>query len=439
MPLSNCRICKSESLTELLSLGPFSLSGVFPSQPLDVGESGVMSLLLCSECTLVQLADSFEASSMFGDNYGYRSGLNASMATHLSGVADYSRSLTELVPGDAVLDIGSNDGTLLRNFGPEIVKIGIDPSASKFRDYYDEGSLVVSDFFTKESFYGNSNQKAKIITSIAMLYDLENPVDFASDVRDCLDQEGVWVFEQSYMPWMVLTGAYDTICHEHIEYYSLASITKMLELSGLKVVDVALNNANGGSIRVAATHVSSNRKPSSICESLKLFEQGLNISNPEFFTEFVDYVKTHPVELKTLVDSLVSDGKSVSGLGASTKGSILIQHAKLSAKELKSIGEVNTYKVGRWMANSDIPIVPEDREFFYESDALIVFPWHFEAFFADKLKDFIARGGLVIWPLPSISVESKHGKQVVAQIRESKPFEDKVAELQAFGLTNDRR
>ncbi len=419
-------------------MGPFSLSGVFPAQPLEVGASGVMSLLLCSECTLVQLADSFEASSMFGDNYGYRSGLNAAMVGHLCGVADYSRSLTQLVPGDVVLDIGSNDGTLLRNFGREIVKIGIDPSASKFHDFYDEGSIVVPDFFTKESFYENSNQKAKIITSIAMLYDLEKPVDFASDVRDCLDQDGVWVFEQSYMPWMVLTGAYDTICHEHIEYYSLASITKMLELSGLKIVDVALNNANGGSIRVAATHVSSSRRPSSICESLNLFEQGLNLSTPEFFSGFADYVKCHPVELKALVASLVAEGKSVSGLGASTKGSILIQHAKLSAKELNSIGEVNPYKVGRWMANSDIPIVAEDGKFFDESDALIVFPWHFEAFFADRLKDFIARGGLVIWPLPSISVESKDGKQVVAQIRKSKTLEDKVVELEAFGLTNDR-
>jgi hypothetical protein len=417
-------------------LGPFSLSGVFPTKPLDVGESGVMSLLLCSECTLVQLADSFEVSSMFGDNYGYRSGLNASMVSHLSGVADYSRSLTEIVPGDVVLDIGSNDGTLLRNFGPDIVKIGIDPSASKFREFYDEGSLVVSNFFTKDRFYGNSSKKAKIITSIAMLYDLESPVDFASDVRDCLDQDGVWIFEQSYMPWMVLTGAYDTICHEHIEYYSLTSITRMLDLSGLKIVDVALNHSNGGSIRVAATHLDSKRTPSDICESLTRFEQRLNLSAPEFFAVFVDYVKVHPIELKALVDSLAFDGKNVTGLGASTKGSILIQNAKLSAKELSSIGEVNPYKVGRWMANSDIPIRLEDKRFLDESDAVVVFPWHFEKFFARILKDFISRGGLVIWPLPSIRLESKHGKQVMSQIKTTKSVQDQIAELETFGLTN---
>jgi hypothetical protein len=371
---------------------------------------------------------------MFGDSYGYRSGLNPSMVEHLRGIVDYARAITEPVAGDVVLDIGSNDGTLLRHFGESIQKIGIDPSAAKFREFYDESSVIVPDFFSKSGYFLQMKARAKIVTSIAMLYDLENPVDFAKDVRDCLDSEGVWVFEQSYMPWMVITGAYDTICHEHIEYYSLKSISAMLDLAGLKAIDVQLNDANGGSIRVAATHAGSSRIPTKMYESVARFEEGLNLSSPEFFVNFIEYVSAHPVELKRLVESLTTDGKSVMGLGASTKGSILIQNSALTKNHLKCIAEVNPYKVGRWMANSDIPIVKEDRKILNETDAVIVFPWHFGEFFQESMKEFVSQGGLVIWPLPSISIHSDKGEEIVLRIEPADDQSSRVAQLEAFGM-----
>ena len=300
-----------------------------------------MTLLLCKDCTLVQLSESFDAASMFGDNYGYRSGLNSSMVEHLCGVSEYSRSIVELKRGDVVLDIGSNDGTLLRNYGSEFRKVGIDPSAGKFKEHYDESSVVVSDFFSKSNYFQKVESPAKIITSIAMLYDLESPVDFAKDVQACLDTEGVWVFEQSYMPWMVITGAYDTICHEHIEYYSMTSILAMLDLAGLKAIDVSLNDSNGGSIRVAATHASSSRIPTEMCEALIDFEKSLNLHSSAFFEPFSKYVREHPIALKNLLASMRLDGQEVVGLGASTKGSILLQNACLTSNDKKLIAEVN--------------------------------------------------------------------------------------------------
>jgi hypothetical protein len=305
------------------------------------GQSGLMTLLLCKDCTLVQLSESFDAASMFGDNYGYRSGLNSSMVEHLCGVSEYSRSIVELKRGDVVLDIGSNDGTLLRNYGSEFRKVGIDPSAGKFKEHYDESSVVVSDFFSKSNYFQKVESPAKIITSIAMLYDLESPVDFAKDVQACLDTEGVWVFEQSYMPWMVITGAYDTICHEHIEYYSMTSILAMLDLAGLKAIDVSLNDSNGGSIRVAATHASSSRIPTEMCEALIDFEKSLNLHSSAFFEPFSKYVREHPIALKNLLASMRLDGQEVVGLGASTKGSILLQNACLTSNDKKLIAEVN--------------------------------------------------------------------------------------------------
>ena len=393
-----------------------------------------MTLLLCKDCTLVQLSESFDAASMFGDNYGYRSGLNSSMVEHLCGVSEYSRSIVELKRGDVVLDIGSNDGTLLRNYGSEFRKVGIDPSAGKFKEHYDESSVVVSDFFSKSNYFQKVESPAKIITSIAMLYDLESPVDFAKDVQACLDTEGVWVFEQSYMPWMVITGAYDTICHEHIEYYSMTSILAMLDLAGLKAIDVSLNDSNGGSIRVAATHASSSRIPTEMCEALIDFEKSLNLHSSAFFEPFSKYVREHPIALKNLLASMRLDGQEVVGLGASTKGSILLQNAGLTSKDMKFIAEVNPYKVGRWMANSDIPILLEEPNLVEESDVAVVFPWHFEAFFTKRLSAFLSKGGRIVWPLPAISVESNNGKEAYLHIGDDDVFRMRNARLEEFGL-----
>jgi hypothetical protein len=215
-------MCGEGKLIPILSLGEMSLSGVFPAEPFAQAERGPLELLLCKDCTLVQLGQTFTAKEMYGDNYGYRSGLNVTMVKHLNEIVEYACGLVELSGSDVVLDIGSNDGTLLRHYPEKTeLKIGIDPTASKFREFYDSSTTIVPEFFSQSSFEEHSKRKAKIVTSIAMLYDLEEPVEFAEHVASCLDSDGVWVAEQSYMPWMVLTGAYDTICHEHLEYYSL--------------------------------------------------------------------------------------------------------------------------------------------------------------------------------------------------------------------------
>ena len=394
----------------------------------------MMTLVLCKHCTLVQLSESFDAASMFGDNYGYRSGLNSSMVSQLLGITEYSRSMVQLTQGDVVLDIGSNDGTLLRNYGSEYKKIGIDPSAEKFLEHYDKSSIVVSDFFSESSYFKQVETRAKIITSIAMLYDLEDPVNFAKDVQACLDPEGVWVFEQSYMPWMVITGAYDTICHEHIEYYSMTSILAMLDLAGLKAIDVSLNDSNGGSIRVAATHATSSRIPTELCESLIDFEKGLNLESPEFFVPFSKYVKEHPIAFKNLLASMRLDSQEIIGLGASTKGSILMQNANLTSKDMRFIAEVNPYKVGRWMANSDIPILLEEPSLIEKSDVIVIFPWHFKEFFTNQLCDFVSKGGRIVWPLPAINIESMNGKETFLHIGYDDIFRSRVGRLEEFGL-----
>jgi hypothetical protein len=406
MGISNCRICDSSKLYTVLEMGTFSLSGVFPEHPNDPVSQGHLTLLLCQECTLVQLSESFEASEMYGDNYGYRSGLNASMIKHLSRIVDRSKTFVSLEPGDVVLDIGSNDGTLLKNYDSSLKKIGIDPTSSKFADFYDMSSLAVPGFFNQKTFLEHSTKPARIITSIAMLYDLEDPVAFARDIKACLDADGVWVFEQSYMPWMILSGAYDTICHEHIEYYSLTSIMEILKRANLRAIDVEINDANGGSIRVIASHIESVLETSHSVVSLLAWEQGVGLNSTEFFVEFSEYVLSHGIALKQLVDSYQSKGKRVLALGASTKGSILIQHAKLNRTHIEAIAEVNEFKFGRWMANSDIPILEETDLLLNDFDVFLILPWHFRSAFSNRLDPFLASGKTVIWPLPAIQTQA---------------------------------
>jgi len=248
--ITECRICGNRNLVSLLHLGEQSLTGHFPKAKSEKVSSGPLELVKCYSdaqadiCGLVQLNHSFVLQEMYSDNYGYRSGLNGSMVKHLRQVVDTILGEIDLEHGDLIVDIGSNDSTLLggypANNGYRLV--GVDP-ITKFRKYYPERIELISEFFSSDlvaSHFGN--QKAKIITSIAMFYDLEAPLDFVQHVSDVLHDQGVWVFEQSYLPSMLDANSYDTVCHEHLEYYCLSQIIWMLEKVGLKVIDVELND-----------------------------------------------------------------------------------------------------------------------------------------------------------------------------------------------------
>lgn len=398
-------------------MGDFALSGVFPNQPFVSGQSGPLQLMLCSNCSLVQLSETFPASEMYGENYGYRSGLNNSMTQHLKGIASYSALFVNLSDQDTVLDIGSNDGTLMRHFGKSLRrKIGIDPTAGKFLEFYDANSKPVVGFFNKENFYSVSDSTAKVITSIAMLYDLENPREFVRELAECLDLEGVWISEQSYMPWMILTGAYDTICHEHIEYYSVTSLEILLRSCGMRLIDAELNEANGGSLRFAAVLEGSSKPENASVGKLRAWESSIGIRDKGFFSNFSEFVGKHGMVLSNYLTELKRGGKVIGALGASTKGSILLQHAGLDSGVIDFTADVNPFKFGRYMPNSDLQIEEETEELLESADALLILPWHFQETFNLRLRNFLRQGGKIIWPLPSLRVQSALGKKELLSI-----------------------
>jgi hypothetical protein len=367
-----------------------------------------MELLWCPDSGLLQLGHSFEPTEMYGDNYGYRSGLNQSMVNHLTNKVYQLERIYCPGPGDVVLDIGSNDATTLKAYKTKGLKrVGIDPTGNKFRSSYMDDIKLVPEFFSETAYKAiEKNKKAKIITSIAMLYDLEDPVEFARQVEAVLDDEGVWHMEQSYLPSMLRMNSYDTICHEHLEYYSLTVLQNILDASGLKIIDVEMNNINGGSFAVSAVK----RGNRSFAENRAVIdwvieqEGRMGLDTPRPYRQFEESVFRHRKDLRRLIGVLKADGKKIVGYGASTKGNVLLQFCRFSTRDIVAIAEVNSDKFGRFTPGTHIPIVPEAEARAMRPDYFLVLPWHFKESILRREQEYIFQGGKLIFPFPEIEI-----------------------------------
>lgn len=409
LPISRCRICGNSDLQGVLELGDQSLTGVFPRTSVTTVLSGPLNLVRCmphgdDTCGLLQLHHSYPSEAMYGDNYGYRSGLNQSMVRHLQEKVASLVALAQPSPGALVADIGCNDGTLLKAYPNSFRRIGMDPVAKKFLSHYPDDIEVVTDFFSGKNWTAHvGGQRATIITSIAMFYDLEAPLEFVKEVAECLAPDGIWHFEQSYMPLMISQLAYDTICHEHVEYYSLRQIDWMLRRAGLKIVALQKSFVNGGSLAVTAAKIDSDFPAADGDVQRMLREErdaGFGTMAP--FHDFRERVFEHREALKSLVSDMLLRGERLMGYGASTKGNVLLQFCGFSPREIPFITEVNPEKFGCFTPGTNIPIISESAMHEAKPDVLLVLPWHFRENIIEREADFLARGGRLLFPLPQI-------------------------------------
>lgn len=404
--ISKCRISGSTNLIKVLSLGEQYLTGVFPKSTEEKITKGPLDLVWCPDSGLLQMKQSYSLDEMYGDNYGYRSGLNASMVRHLTNKIHTLQRLVQISESDLVIDIGSNDATSLKAYVGNFKKVGIDPTGKKFKEYYTEGIELIPDFFSKDVFEVSfPNQKAKIITSIAMFYDLENPVSFVKDIYHCIADEGIWHFEQSYMPSMLRTNSYDTICHEHLEFYSFKVVKNLLASCGMRVVDVQMNSINGGSFAVTACKNTSSLKSNTpIIEWMLKQEDDMGLDTPKPYRDFEERVFKHRKNLLNLIEALTADGKKIIGYGASTKGNVLLQFCGITNKHIPYIAEVNEQKFGSFTPGTNIPIISEKEARKMNPDYFFVLPWHFKNSILERESEFIEKGGKFIFPLPEIEI-----------------------------------
>ena len=405
--ITKCRVSQTTDLIPVVSLGEQALTGVFPASAEEDVSRGPLELMWSPTSGLLQLAHVFDPAEMYGDNYGYRSGLNASMVEHLTSKVRHLESIVPLDDKDVVLDIGSNDATTLKAYSePGLTRVGMDPTAAKFSEYYPDGYVLVPDFFSAAAYHAAVARPAKIVTSIAMFYDLEDPVAFAREVSDVLADDGIWHFEQSYMPSMLRTHSYDTICHEHVEYYSLGVVRRILDQAEFEIVDVTMNAVNGGSFAVTARKKRSGREPLVVPVRDWLLEQEdrMGLDSPAPFRRFEEEMYQHRDDLRRLLQRLNEAGKSVYGYGASTKGNVLLQFCGFGPDDIRSIAEVNEEKFGRFTPGSRIPIVSEAEVHAENPDYLLVLPWHFKNGIIAREREFLARGGRMIFPFPEIEI-----------------------------------
>lgn len=408
--IKRCRICGNTDLVSVINLGNQYLTGVFPGSKTESITSGPLELVKCQGnncCGLVQLRHSYDHFEMYGDNYGYRSGINGSMVKHLNEKVAKIQDFVEFKKNELVIDIGSNDSTLLRSYlKKDLNYVGVDPAGGKFKKYYPGHIKLIPDFFSSKIVTKNVGElKAKVITSIAMFYDLEDPIDFTGQIHEVLADDGIWVFEQSYLPAMLKMNAYDTICHEHLEYYCLEQIKWITDKVGLKIIDVEFNQINGGSFSViAAKFCAPYAQNTSLIERILREEHDAGLRTLRPYEKFKERVYAHRNELNDFIRKINKDGGRVLGYGASTKGNVILQFCDIREKDIPFIAEVNSDKFGCYTPKTNIPIISEEEAKSMKPDYFMVLPWHFRDNIIERENAHLKAGGKLLFPLPFIEV-----------------------------------
>jgi len=408
-----CRICGSSALTRVIDLGEQHLQGSFvkPQKAMPSVRKIPTKLVRCDPtkdekaCGLLQMESSVPPEILYS-TYWYRSGTNQTMRSHLKGISEVACDFVRKTNA-RVLDIGCNDGTLLRCYLESYERFGIDPSDIS-RDI-DGAITVVQDIFpSAELNTVTAGKRFDIITSIAMFYDLEEPARFVDHVKSSLSDDGIWILEMSYMPTMLTMNSYDTICHEHLEYYSFSVVEKLLQGCGMKVVRVEFNNINGGSIRCYATHSSNfkfkNRENQGTLEKIRQQEFDLELDTDKPYKNFQDRINRHKEDLSNLLRRLKREGKRIHIYGASTKGNTILQWCGLDNTVIDYASDRNSDKDGAMTIGTNIPIISEEASRAMRPDYYLVLPWHFRDEFLEREKGFLDQGVGFIFPLPTIEI-----------------------------------
>ncbi len=408
-----CRACGSAALTPVINLGDQHLQGSFvkPGKEDPPTRRIPTSLVRCDPmrdehaCGLLQMEYTVPPEVLYSA-YWYRSGTNETMRNHLRSITEQAAALVER-PRARVLDIGCNDGTLLRFYPEDYVRMGIDPSDIA-KEITGDITVVQDLFPSAELTERSGGEPFDIVTSIAMFYDLEDPIAFTRAVKDVVAPNGIWIFEMSYMPLMLEMTSYDTICHEHLEYYSLATVEHILSQAGLKVFNTELNSINGGSIRCFATHQEnfgfrrSQFQQNIVALRQSEFDMALDTDEP--YKHFQDRINVHREALNSLLRKLKRDGKRIHVYGASTKGNTILQWCGIDHRLIDVAAERNPDKYGAHTLGTDIPIVSEEESRAMNPDFYLVLPWHFRDEFLRRERAMLERGVGMIFPLPTVEI-----------------------------------
>jgi len=410
-----CRVC-SGPVEPILSLGDQCVSNFLAPEEPD-GLKAPLDLVLCCRCWLLQLKHTVPADAMY-KNYWYRSGTNQTMRTALANISNTAETLIHLKDGDSVLDIGCNDGTLLDSYRTRgIYKVGFDPAENLAPFSQKVADKVLIGLFDADRFLADGDVgdlRPKVVTSIAMFYDLEEPRKFVSDIKRIMHPDGLWIVQMSYLPLMLKQNDFGNICHEHLEYYSLQSLDYLLNLHDFVVSDVELNDVNGGSFRVYVRNRGADEKAfgdesyrQQAAERVRVLreaEVSMELGHAKPYLEFADRVQRIKRDVVEFVKNQVEQDKKVYVYGASTKGNTMLQYFGLDNSLIEAAADRNPDKWGKVMVASRIPILSEAEARAAKPDYFLVLPWHFLEEFTAREKDYLSSTGRFIVPLPQFAL-----------------------------------
>ena len=405
MQIKYCRNCFSKKIYKVFSLGNIYFTGKFLKRKKNP-RKGPINVVMCKNCKLVQLGNNFDIKYLYGPDYGYQTGINATMTEHVKKVARVLSKKTKIKRNEMALDIASNDGTLLNFYSKNITTFGMDPLVKKFESNYKKIDYKISDFFSAIKIKKITRKKFKIITALSVFYDLLNPNKFLNDVNEILDDSGIFLLEFADLASIIKFNMFDTFCHEHLEYYSLKVISKMCKKNDLRIFDIKTNSINGGSIQLFICKKTANYKNNNTPINRAFsFERKLKLHKKETYIKFFKKIKKIKKQTFNFIQKAKNKNKTIHCYGASTKGNVLLQYFKLNNKMISHVAERNPKKYNLYTPGSRIQIISESQSRKMLPDYYLVLPWHFKKEILIREKETIKNGSKFIFPLPKFTVE----------------------------------
>lgn len=401
--IKECRACYSKKLLNIISFGNLYLSDFLktdkkpPKYPL--------VLVLCQSCSLLQLKHTTPPSLLYTDNYGYKSGINQTMKDHLLEITKKSiKYLKKTGKKIVAIDIGANDGTLLKFYPKNVYKVAVEPIKKLSNECRDYSDIVINDYFNLKSYKKYlKSEKADIITAISCFYDISNPNKFLGDIVKIMKNKGIFVIQQNYLKLMLEKNAFDNVVHEHLEYYSLTSLQNLLKKHRLEIFDVEVNQINGGSFRTYICFKRERRISKSV-DKLSKIEKKLNFKRKETYKDFARRIRENKKKVRDFIINEVKNGKKIYVYGASTRGNTLLQYFNLNKKLILFAVERNPQKWGKKIASLGIPIISEKQARKDHPDFMFILPWFFKEEFLKRESNYLKKGGHFIFPLPEFHI-----------------------------------
>jgi len=406
MKIKVCRNCKNNKYHNLFSLGKMSFTGKFSKNYFNNIPSAYLNLLMCKKCKLVQLDRNFNLKYLYGKDYGYRTGINKTMTDHVKKTVKKCSTLVNLKATDQVLDIASNDATLLNFYPKKITTVGVDPLANKYKKYYHKIDYKISNFFQINDIKKlNLKKKFKIISALSVFYDLRDPNKFIREVKEILDEKGIFVLEHADLYCIIKNNIFDTICHEHLGFYSSKVIIEIIRSNGLKVFNHEYNNINGGSSCYYICHQKANYKvKKNNVKTALLKERRIGLHSKKTFKFFFKKILNEKTKLKKLIKEINDKKLTIHGYGASTKGNVLLQFCDIGNKDVNYIADRNPLKYNLFTPGTKIKIISENYSRRLKPDYYLVLPWHFKREILIRENKIRRRGTKFIFPLPKVKV-----------------------------------